>query len=103
LVATTSTNALGSYVFTGQTPGMYTVSGHAAAGPMSGDTPSPVKITLVGAPAVAVNFGQIPKAALGALVLTKSTPLVNVTAGQSVPYTITATTFAKHRAAEYFA
>jgi uncharacterized repeat protein (TIGR01451 family) len=90
LVATTSTNALGSYVFTGQTPGMYTVSVAPLPGNV-GDTPSPVKITLGGAAAVTVNFGEIPKAALGALVLTKSTPLVNVTAGQSVPYTITAT------------
>ena len=90
LVATTSTNALGSYVFTGQTPGMYTVSVVPLPGNLA-DTPSPVKISLGGAAAVTVNFGQIPKAALGALVLTKSTPLVNVTAGQSVPYTITAT------------
>ena len=90
LVATTSTNALGSYVFTGQTPGMYTVSAAPLPGNV-GDTPSPVKVTLVGAPAVTVNFGQVAKTALGALVLTKSTPLVNVTAGQSVPYTITAT------------
>jgi uncharacterized repeat protein (TIGR01451 family) len=90
LVATTSTNALGSYVFTGQTPGMYTVSVAPLPGNV-GDTPSPVKVTLGGAPAVSVNFGQIRKTAVGVLVLTKSTPLVDVTAGQSVPYTITAT------------
>jgi uncharacterized repeat protein (TIGR01451 family) len=69
---------------------MYTVSVAPLPGNVA-DTPSPVKTTLGGAPANLVNFGQIPKAALGALVLTKSTPLVDVTAGQSVPYTITAT------------
>jgi uncharacterized repeat protein (TIGR01451 family) len=90
LIATTSTNALGSYVFTGVAPGMYTVSVMPLPGNV-GDTPSPVKVTLGGANAATVNFGQIPKTALGVLVLTKSTPLVNVTAGQSVPYTITAT------------
>jgi uncharacterized repeat protein (TIGR01451 family) len=90
LVATTTTNALGSYTFTGQTPGLYTVSAAPSPGNV-GDTPSPVKISVGGTAAVTVNFGQIPKAALGALVLTKNSPLVNVTAGQSVPYTITAT------------
>jgi uncharacterized repeat protein (TIGR01451 family) len=38
-----------------------------------------------------VNFGQIPAAAVGVLVLTKTTPLTNISAGQSVPYTIIAT------------
>jgi len=90
VVATTSTNALGAYVFTGQTPGPYTVSVAPLPGNVA-DTPSPVKVGLGGSSALIVNFGQIPKTALGALVLTKSTPLVNVTAGQSVPYTITAT------------
>jgi uncharacterized repeat protein (TIGR01451 family) len=90
LVATTTTNALGAYVFTGQTAGEYSVASVAQAGNVS-DTPSPVKVALGAAPVVTVNFGEIPKGALGALVLTKSTPLVDITAGQSVPYTITAT------------
>jgi uncharacterized repeat protein (TIGR01451 family) len=90
LVATTSTSTTGAYIFTGQTPDAYTVQVAPLPGNV-GDTPSPVKITLAGVPAVIVNFGQIPKGALGALLLTKSTPLVNITAGQSVPYTITAT------------
>jgi uncharacterized repeat protein (TIGR01451 family) len=38
-----------------------------------------------------LNFGWIPAGANGFLSLTKTTPLVNVAAGQSVPYTITAT------------
>jgi uncharacterized repeat protein (TIGR01451 family) len=90
VIATTSTNALGAYVFTGETPGLYTVSVAPLQGNV-GDTPAPVKVSLGGASAPTVNFGQIPKGPVGALVLTKSTPLVNVTAGQSVPYTITAT------------
>jgi hypothetical protein len=45
LVATTSTSATGSYLFTGQTPGAYTVQVAPLPGNV-GDTPSPVKITL---------------------------------------------------------
>jgi len=55
------------------------------------DTPASVTIALSpGTPSV-VNFGEIPVSAVGALVLTKTTALVNISAGQSVPYTITAT------------
>jgi uncharacterized repeat protein (TIGR01451 family) len=90
LIATTSTGANGSYTFTGQTAGTYTVAVVPQPGNV-GDTPSPVKAVLGGAQDVIVNFGQIPSSALGSLVLTKTTPLVNITVGQSVPYTITAT------------
>jgi uncharacterized repeat protein (TIGR01451 family) len=90
LVATASTDASGSYLFTGQPAGAYTVSIAPIAGDV-GDTPSSVKVTLIGVTDPSVNFGEIPLGALGSLVLTKSTPLVNITAGQSVPYTITAT------------
>ncbi len=90
LVATTTTDVTGSYTFSSQAAGSYSV----AVVPLPGnvpDTPSPVKVTLGGAPAVTVNFGQIALGSLGSLVLTKTTPLVNISAGQSVPYTITAT------------
>jgi uncharacterized repeat protein (TIGR01451 family) len=90
LVATASTDANGSYLFAGQPSGSYTVSVAPLPGNV-GDTPSPVKVTLIGVTDSTVNFGQIPLSALGSLVLTKSTPLVNITTGQSVPYTITAT------------
>ena len=50
-----------------------------------------MNVALIGVADPTVNFGEIPLGALGSLVLTKSTPLVNITAGQSVPYTITAT------------
>jgi uncharacterized repeat protein (TIGR01451 family) len=89
LVATATTGANGSYTFTGQVPGAYTVAVTALPGNV-GDTPSPEKVTIGGAADIVVNFGEIPKSALGALVLTKTTPLVNISAGQSVPYTITA-------------
>jgi uncharacterized repeat protein (TIGR01451 family) len=90
LIATTSTGANGSYTFSGQAAGSYTVAVVPLSGNV-GDTPSPVKVVLGGAEDVIVNFGQIPSSALGSLVLTKTTPLVNITVGQSVPYTITAT------------
>jgi uncharacterized repeat protein (TIGR01451 family) len=90
LIATATTGPNGAYLFTGQAPGAYSV----AVAPLPGnvtDTLTPVKVTLAGEPVVIVNFGQIPKSAVGSLVLTKSTPLVNISTGQSVPYTITAT------------
>ncbi len=90
VIATAITSANGSYLFTSQTPGAYTVAVAPMAGNLS-DTPSPAKVTVGGAVAVVVNFGQIPAAALGSLVITKTTPLVNITAGQSVPYSIRAT------------
>jgi uncharacterized repeat protein (TIGR01451 family) len=90
LVATTTTDANGSYLFTGQPAGAYTVSAAPLPGNVS-DTPSPVKVTLAAVTDPTVNFGQVPLSALGSLLLTKSTPLVNISAGQSVPYTITAT------------
>jgi uncharacterized repeat protein (TIGR01451 family) len=89
LVATTTTGVNGSYTFTSQSPGAYTVSVAPLPGNV-GDTPSPAKVTIGGAADVIVNFGEIPRGALGSLILTKTTPLVNITAGQSVPYTITA-------------
>ena len=89
LVATTTTAANGSYRFAGQPAGAYSVVVAPLPGNAS-DTPSPQKVTLGGTAAVVANFGQIRAAALGSLVLTKSTPLVNISAGQSVPYTITA-------------
>jgi uncharacterized repeat protein (TIGR01451 family) len=89
VVASAVTDASGQYTFTSAVPGSYSVSVVAQKGYV-GDTPSPVAVTLGGAKAVLVNFGEIPAAAVGALVLTKTSPLVNVSAGQSVPYTITA-------------
>ncbi|MGO9632618.1 MAG: SdrD B-like domain-containing protein [Steroidobacteraceae bacterium] len=89
LVASAVTNAAGVYTFTNQAPGRYSL----AVVPPKGfvpDTPSPVTVTLGGATPGAVNFGLIPSGEVGALVLTKSSPLVNISAGQSVPYTITA-------------
>jgi uncharacterized repeat protein (TIGR01451 family) len=89
VVATALTSATGTYTFTSEPPGAYTVAVAPAAGNLP-DTPSPVNVTLGGALST-VNFGQIPASAVGALLLTKSTPLVNISAGQSVPYAITAT------------
>jgi uncharacterized repeat protein (TIGR01451 family) len=90
LIATTSTGPNGSYLFSGQAAGTYSVAVAPSPGNVT-DTPTPVKVTLAGDPVAVVNFGQIPTSAIGSLVLTKSTPLVNISAGQSVPYTITAT------------
>ena len=88
VVATAVTDAGGVYTFTTPTSGRYSVAVVTSAGYL-GDTPTPVAVTLGGTAAV-VNFGEIPGSADGALVLTKTSPLVNVSAGQSVPYTITA-------------
>jgi uncharacterized repeat protein (TIGR01451 family) len=89
VVATTVTSATGTYTFTSEPPGAYSVAVTPAAGTLP-DTPSPVNVTLGGNMST-VNFGQVPASAVGALLLTKTTPLVNISAGQSVPYTITAT------------
>jgi uncharacterized repeat protein (TIGR01451 family) len=89
LVASVVTGTAGTYEFPKQPSGTYTVTVTPGHGYVS-DTPTPVAIALGGAPQV-VNFGWIPAGAAGSLVLTKTTPLVNVSAGQSVPYTITAT------------
>jgi uncharacterized repeat protein (TIGR01451 family) len=89
VVASTVTNGSGQYTFTSAVPGNYSVSVIAQKGYLS-DTPSPAAVTLGGASPGLVNFGEIPAGAVGALVLTKTSPLVNVSAGQSVPYTITA-------------
>jgi uncharacterized repeat protein (TIGR01451 family) len=89
VVASTVTNGAGQYTFTGAVPGNYSVSVVAQKGYV-GDTPTPVAVTVGGTSAALVNFGEIPAGAVGALVLTKTSPLVNVSAGQSVPYTITA-------------
>jgi uncharacterized repeat protein (TIGR01451 family) len=95
VLATVLTTATGAYTFTGQTPGAYTVSVTPLPGNLA-DTPSPLRVTLGGsssngAAAPVANFGQIPAGAVGTLLLTKTTPLVNISAGQSVPYSITAT------------
>ena len=86
LIATATTDASGFYLFAGQPAGTYTVSVAPLPGNVN-DTPSPVKVTLVSVTDPTVNFGQVPLGALGSLVLTKSTPLVNISAGQSVPPT----------------
>jgi uncharacterized repeat protein (TIGR01451 family) len=88
VLATAVTNTSGVYTFTTPTSGRYSVTVVTSAGYLS-DTPTPVAVTLGGKAAV-VNFGEIPGGADGALVLTKTSPLVNVSAGQSVPYTIIA-------------
>jgi len=90
LIATTTSGPTGAYTFTSQMPGAYSVAVAPLPGNIS-DTPSPVAVTLGGIAVVVVNFGQIPMSAVGSLVLIKTTPLVDVSAGQSVPYTITAT------------
>jgi uncharacterized repeat protein (TIGR01451 family) len=90
LIGTTTTSASGAYTFTSQAPGSYRVAAAPLAGNIS-DTPTPVTVTLGGPTPAVVNFGQIPGTALGALVLVKSTPSLDISAGQSVPYTITAT------------
>jgi uncharacterized repeat protein (TIGR01451 family) len=89
LVASVVTGPAGTYEFPQQPSGAYTVAVTPAHGYAS-DTPTPVAVTLGGALQV-LNFGWIPAGANGFLSLTKTTPLVNVAAGQSVPYTITAT------------
>jgi uncharacterized repeat protein (TIGR01451 family) len=89
LVASVVTGTAGTYEFPQQPDGAYTVAVTPAHGYVS-DTPTPAAVTL-GAGMQVINFGWMPAAATGALVLTKTTPLVNVSAGQSVPYTITAT------------
>jgi uncharacterized repeat protein (TIGR01451 family) len=89
VVASTVTNSSGQYTFTSAVPGNYSVAVVAQKG-YAGDTPSPIAVTLGGAAAMRANFGEIPAGAVGTLVLTKTSPLVNVSAGQSVPYTITA-------------
>ena len=88
-VASAVTNSAGVYTFTNQAPGQYSLSVIPQKGFVA-DTPSPVAVTLGAATPGAVNFGEIPAGEVGALVLTKSSPLVNIAAGQSVPYTITA-------------
>jgi len=90
LIATTTTNATGAYTFTSQVSGSYSVAAAPLPGNLS-DTPTPVTVMIGGLTAAVVNFGQIPAGAVGALVLAKTTPLVDISAGQSVPYTITAT------------
>jgi uncharacterized repeat protein (TIGR01451 family) len=90
LIASTTSSATGAYTFTGQLPGSYTVAAAPLPGNLS-DTPSPVAVMIGGSAVAVVNFGQIPGSAVGALVLVKTTPSVDISAGQSVPYTITAT------------
>jgi uncharacterized repeat protein (TIGR01451 family) len=90
VVATTLTTTTGAYTFTGQAPGAYTVAATPLPGNLA-DTPSSVPANLGGSTFGIVNFGQIPAGAVGLLALTKTTPLQSISAGQSVPYTITAT------------
>jgi uncharacterized repeat protein (TIGR01451 family) len=90
LIATTQSSVYGVYSFPSEPAGSYAV----VVTPTSGDypdTPASVTVTLGAGTANIVNFGEIPAGVVGALTLTKTTPLVDVTAGQSVPYTITAT------------
>ena len=90
LIATTQTSAYGVYSFPSEPAGSYAV----VVTPTSGDyTDTPASVTVMLGPGTvnSVNFGEIPASVVGALVLTKTTPLVDITAGQSVPYTITAT------------
>ena len=94
VVATTVTSAAGAYTFSREPPGAYTVAVTPTAGNLP-DTPSPVSVSL-GSALSTVNFGQIPASAVGALLLTKTTPLVNISSGQSVPYTITAANTQKY-------
>jgi uncharacterized repeat protein (TIGR01451 family) len=89
VVATTQTTSTGSYTFAGQPPGAYTVAVALQPGNLA-DTPASVAITLGGGTVGSVNFGEVPASAVGALLLTKTTPQTNISAGQSVPYTITA-------------
>ena len=90
VVASVVTNASGYYSFAGQHAGSYTVETVPGAGRLA-TTPTTVAVTLPTNSPRAINFGQIPASAVGALVVTKTTPLVNIVAGQSVPYTITVT------------
>ena len=90
VVATTQTTSTGAYTFAGQPPGAYTVAVAPQPGNLA-DTPASVLVALGGGMVGSVNFGEIPAAAVGALLLTKTTPLANISAGQSVPYTVTAT------------
>jgi uncharacterized repeat protein (TIGR01451 family) len=90
VVATTQTDSSGRYAFTSEPLGTYSVVVTPAPG-LFGDTPSSVSATLSAGSPVVANFGEVPAGALGSLVLVKTTPLVNISAGQSVPYTITAT------------
>jgi uncharacterized repeat protein (TIGR01451 family) len=90
LIATTTTNANGAYTFTSQVAGSYSVAVAPLAGNLS-DTPTPLTVMIGGPTPAIANFGQIPAGAVGALVLVKTTPSVDISAGQSVPYTIIAT------------
>jgi uncharacterized repeat protein (TIGR01451 family) len=90
VVATTTTTTAGTYFFAGQPPGSYQVVFVPTAGYIA-DTPGVVAVIVGSAGATVVNFGEVTDSSLGSLVLEKTTPLMNISAGQSVPYTITAT------------
>jgi uncharacterized repeat protein (TIGR01451 family) len=90
LIATTQSSIYGVYSFPSEPAGSYAVVITPSNGYYT-DTPASVTVTMGSGTVNIVNFGEIPASVVGALVLTKSTPLVNITAGQSVPYTITAT------------
>jgi uncharacterized repeat protein (TIGR01451 family) len=90
LIATTQTSATGVYTFPSEPSGSFQVIVTPSSG-YDTDTPASVTVTLGPGTANIINFGEIPASVVGALTLTKTTPLVNITAGQSVPYTITAT------------
>ena len=94
VVATATTNAQGNYFFTSEPAGSYSVALTPRSGFLS-STPAEVPVAISDAGFSTVNFGLIADAAAGTLVLTKTTPLVDIAAGQSVPYTITATNSGK--------
>jgi uncharacterized repeat protein (TIGR01451 family) len=90
LIASTQTSVHGVYSFPSEGAGSYSV----VVTPTTGDyTDTPATVTVLMGPGTVniVNFGEIPASAVGALAMTKTTPLVDISAGQSVPYTITAT------------
>ena len=94
VVATATTNAQGNYFFTSEPAGSYSVALTPRSGFLS-STPAEVPVAISDAGFSTVNFGLIADAAAGTLVVTKTTPLVDIAAGQSVPYTITATNSGK--------
>jgi uncharacterized repeat protein (TIGR01451 family) len=90
LIVTVLASANGVYSFPTQAPGSYAVVVTPSSGDLC-DTPASVTVTMGPGSTNVVNFGEIPKSVIGALGLSKTTPLVDISAGQSVPYTITAT------------
>ncbi len=90
VIASVLTSSTGYYSFAGEPLGSYSLALVLPPRTLA-TSPTPVAVKLQGGAPSTVNFGEIPASAVGAIVVTKTTPLVNITAGQSVPYTITAT------------